>query len=315
MQDLDDVEIICYDFQIYVPQSLRRRVIYWYHLYINHPGGSRLAKTIREICYWKVLVMQAELFTKTCKICQQFKKKKTIYGHLSPKNIAEIKPWDMVHVDLLGSYTKSIRQHKPGGTVIHKNASTTCMKMIDPSLGWFEFVEIPTFDLKEVAIGNDEYIDKSSARVSCLCKNTWLCRYPRLRKVMFGNISEFKQDFTPLLKDFNIKPVWTSVKSPQANATVEILHQAILNMLVTKDLDNKVLDYIDIWSETLASIAWDIIASYYRIIMATPDQAVFGIYMLLNLASVVDWRVATAVKQRQVDIDNVRENAKRVTYD
>ena len=37
--------------------------------------------------------------------------------------------------------------------------------------------------------------------------------------------------------------------------------------------------------------------------------------MLFNLALVVDWRVATAAKQHQVDIDNVRENAKQVTHD
>ena len=37
--------------------------------------------------------------------------------------------------------------------------------------------------------------------------------------------------------------------------------------------------------------------------------------MLFNLASVVDWRVSNSVKQRQVDIDNVRENAKRVMHD
>ena len=49
--------------------------------------------------------------------------------------------------------------------------------------------------------------------------------------------------------------------------------------------------------------------------MATPGQAVFGRDMLYNLASVVDWRVVTYAKQRQVDIDNVRENSKRVTYD
>ena len=40
------------------------------------------------------------------------------------------------------------------------------MMMIDLATGWFGIVEIPTFDLKEVTIGNDEYIDKSSARVS-----------------------------------------------------------------------------------------------------------------------------------------------------
>ena len=132
---------------------------------------------------------------------------------------------------------------------------------------------------------------------------------------MFDNSYEFKRDFNPLLQDFDIKTVLTSVKKPQANAPVDRVHQVILNMLVTMNLDNKVFNYIYLWGETLASIAWLIIASYHRTIMATPDHAVFGRDILFNLASVVDWRVATAAKQRQVDIDNVRENAKRVTHD
>ena len=49
--------------------------------------------------------------------------------------------------------------------------------------------------------------------------------------------------------------------------------------------------------------------------MDTPGQAVFGRDILFNLASVVDWQVVTAVKQRQVDTDNVIENAKQVTND
>ena len=132
---------------------------------------------------------------------------------------------------------------------------------------------------------------------------------------MFDNGSELKRDFTPLLKDFDIKPVLTSVKIPQANASVDRVHQVILNMLFTKDLDKKVFDYIDPWGGTLAYIAWAITASYHRTIMATPGQAFFGRDMLFNPTSVVDWRVVTAAKQRQVDIDNIRENVKRVTYD
>ena len=49
-------------------------------------------------------------FSKTCKICQQFKKRKATYGYLPPKNISELKPWNSVHVDLIGPYIKSIRQ-------------------------------------------------------------------------------------------------------------------------------------------------------------------------------------------------------------
>ena len=222
-----------------------------------------------------------------CKTCQRFKKRKTLYGHLPPKNITELKPWDKVHVDLIGLYSNSIRQQQPGGTVIRKNSSLTCMTVIDLYTGWFEIVEMPTFDLEEVTIGNDECIDKSSARVSQLFNNTWLCRYPRPRKVVFDKGSEFKRDSTPLIKELNIKPVLTSV-NPQANAPVERLHKVILNMLVTNDIDKKVFDSIYPWGETLAYIAWAVRYSYYHTIMATPGQAVFVRYMLFNLAAVVD---------------------------
>ena len=77
-------------------------------------------------------------------------------------------------------------------------------------------------------------------------------------------------------------------------------------MLVTKDLDNKFFDNIYPWGETLASITWVIRASYCCTIMATPGQAIFGRDLLFNLASVVDWQVTTAAKQRQVGIDNIR---------
>ena len=96
------------------------------------------------------------------------------------------------------------------------------------------------------------------------------------------------------------------------------MHQVILNVLVTKYLDKKFFDYIYPRSETLAFISCNISASYHRTIMPTPGLAVFGRDKLFNLASVVDWRFATAANQfvdwlfanaanqRQVDIDNVR---------
>ena len=69
---------------------------------------------------------------------------------------------------------------------------------------------------------------------------------------MFGNGNEFKRDFTPFLNDFYIKHVLTKIKNPQGNSPVERVHQVILNMIVTKDPDNKVFDLIDTWGETLA---------------------------------------------------------------
>ena len=118
-----------------------------------------------------------------------------------------------------------------------------------------------------------------------------------------------------MLKYFDIKPVVTKIINPQDNAPLKRVHQVILNMIVNKYLTNKVFDYIDTWGETLAYIAWAIRASYHHTIKATPDQPVFGRDMISNVTSVVDWRVITAGKQQQVNINNVQENARQVTHD
>ena len=93
------------------------------------------------------------------------------------------------------------------------------------------------------------------------------------------------------------------------------MHQAILNILVTRYLANKIFDYIDPWVETLEYIAWVIMSSYHCTMQATPGQSVFVRNMIFNLASVLDWRVITAGKQQQVNIDIVPENARQVTHD
>ena len=84
----------------------------------------------------------------------------TLYGRLPPKKIAGFKLWDMVHVELIGLYRKSIRQQQPVVDIINNDVSLTSMKIIDPATGWFEIFEVPTFDLDKVKNWNDEYIDK-----------------------------------------------------------------------------------------------------------------------------------------------------------
>ena len=83
------------------------------------------------------------------------------------------------------SIHKSIIQQQIGGTIIRNNFSLTCRTMIIPTTGWFDIVEIPTLDLDEDMTDNDEYTDKSYDRVSHLFKNTWICRFPCPRQVVF----------------------------------------------------------------------------------------------------------------------------------
>ena len=67
------------------------------------------------------------------------------------------------------------------------------MTIIEPNTGWFEIIEVPTYDINDVTGGNEEYIDKYSARVIHLFNNIWLIRYSNPHKVVFDNVYEFEQ--------------------------------------------------------------------------------------------------------------------------
>ena len=77
-----------------------------------------------------------------------------MYGRLLPNNVSELKPWGLLNVDLVGTYSKSIRQQQLGGAIINNNFSLACMTVINPTTGWFEIFKVPSFDLDEVTDGN-----------------------------------------------------------------------------------------------------------------------------------------------------------------
>ena len=59
-----------------------------------------------------------------------------------------------MHLDLIGSYIKSIIQQQPGDATIKNGVSLACMTMIDRVTGWFEIVEVLTFDVNELIGSN-----------------------------------------------------------------------------------------------------------------------------------------------------------------
>lgn len=314
---LNNVEIIAYKDRIYVPPSLRKRTIEWYHYFLNHPGGDRLYKTIAKVCYWKGMASQCNSFCRRCPECQKLKKRKTKYGHVPPKNVGTLTPWETVHVDLVGPYSLTAKQFQPDSSIKPIELQLTCMTMLDPVTGWFEIIEIPNYIVIDVKnkMDHQQLVDKSSARISRLFDQTWLSRYPRPNKVIFDNGSEFKKDFVPLLRDWSIKPTCTTIKNPQSNSPVERIHQVLRHMFVTKSLHEKIFDYIDPFGATLASVAWAIRASYNSATDSTPAQLVFGRDMMFNIKSLVNWKELSIKKQALVDKANLRENQKRVDYD
>ena len=101
-----------------------------------------------------------DLSVKTCNKFQQFKKRKTVYGHHPPNIITALKPWNSVKNNLIGPYAKSIIQNKPGGSIINKYVILVFMKIIDHATGWLVIVKVPCFNLKEVAKGKIEHTEK-----------------------------------------------------------------------------------------------------------------------------------------------------------
>jgi hypothetical protein len=44
--------ITSYDNKIYVSQSLRMRIVWWYHTYLEHPGITRMEAMLRQNLTW-----------------------------------------------------------------------------------------------------------------------------------------------------------------------------------------------------------------------------------------------------------------------
>ena len=89
----------------------------------------------------KGLLLQVELFVKTCKKCKKIKNRKTIYGQLLRNIIASLKPWDSLYIDLIGTYYYKIINCQSGGVITKKGMSLACMPIINPVSVWFDISE------------------------------------------------------------------------------------------------------------------------------------------------------------------------------
>ena len=228
------------------------------------------------------------------------KKSAKKYGHLPPK-VAEVKPWDLLCVDLVGPYTvtvkKSENKKEPDVTrTLH------AMTFIDPATGWFEVQ----------AIG-----DKKSDTMASTLDTVWFSRYPRPSRIIFDNGTEFKKDFRHIFENYGVKPKPTTVKNPQANGILERVHQVLSNMIRASNVENT---YIDVDSENpfqelLASVAYAIRSTYHTTLKATPAQLVYGRDMIQPVQYVAEWDLIRKNKQKIIDKNNVKENSTRVDYD
>jgi RNase H-like domain found in reverse transcriptase/Reverse transcriptase (RNA-dependent DNA polymerase)/Integrase zinc binding domain len=285
--------LVVHQNKIVVPKSLQLRAVQWYHLYLVHAGETRTEQTIRQYFWWPKLRDEVHNVCTKCQICQTTKKSTKKYGHLPPK-VAESVPWEILCIDLIGPYT--ITRKKP-----KKPFLLWAMTMIDPATGWFEMRQIQT---------------KSADRIANLLEEVWLSRYPWPTQIVFDRGSEFKAEVYKMITEaYGIKARMTTARNPQANAVVERVHQTIGNMIRTfRMYERNDLDEDDPWTGILSAIMAAVRSTYSTTTRATPSQLVFGRDAILNVKFTADWDKIRQRKQALIELNNIRENAKRKAH-
>eukprot|EP00956_Cyclotella_meneghiniana_P038463 scaffold154747_cov38-Cyclotella_meneghiniana.AAC.3 len=121
--------------------------------------------------------------------------------------------------------------------------------------------------------------------------------------------------FQSLCDSFGLKCKPTSIKNPQANAILERIHQTLVNMMRTAELDmadsvspNDIADFLN-------DAAWAVRSTYYTVLKASPGAAIFGRDMLFDVPFLADWKKIGDYRQRQTDCNTERENKTRVDWD
>jgi len=283
-------ELVTYKGKIFIPHTIQRRCVEWYHVNLCHPGETRTEQTIRQHFYWPTIRQDVEHICRKCPTCQ-FTKKKTIkYGHLPPKE-AETEPWEILCVDTIGPYKIRIHNSK-------EHYELSCLTLIDPATGWFEMVRLP---------------DKTAISVAQKAEITWFTRYPWPQKIIYDRGTEFMKEFLIMVRDdYGIALSPITVRNPQANAIIERIHQTIGNILRTFELQhaNKTEDIDGILAATMFAVR----ATYHTTLKATPAQLIFGRDAILNTKFEANWQMIRQQKQRRINKNNIAENAKRKPY-
>jgi hypothetical protein len=96
---------------------------------------------------------------------------------------------------------------------------------------------------------------------------------------------------------------------------VECTHQTLLHsMLATKEIGQG-LDAREKWEGILGAVGFAMRATVHTTTRATPMQLVFGRDAIHNVKFQADWQYIKERKQRLINQNNERENAKRTPHD
>jgi transposase InsO family protein len=197
------------------------------------------------------------------------------YGELPPKD-AEETPFDTVCVDLIGPWKLSIFEEQ-------KTIELNALSIIDAVTGLTEFSRINS---------------KEAAYIATEFTRSWLQRYPKPRRCIHDNGSEFiGAPFQQMLSSNGIQDVPTTTMS---NGICERSHQTIANHLRTI-INDKEIPTIDDAERIL-----------HQTLKTTPGALVFNRDMLLPIPFHHNFEAIHQRRQQLIDNNNARQNFRRL---
>jgi hypothetical protein len=118
--------------------------------------------------------------------------------------------------------------------------------------------------------------------------------------------------------DYGIKGKPIIVRNPQTNAIVQRAHQVIGNIIrifeLELELESNYLDENDPWKGILSATAFAVRSNFHTSLQSTPGQLVFGRDMIFNIQHIANWEFIKQRKQKIINLNNKKENAKRVQH-
>ena len=280
--------------RIFIPESLQANLMDWFHENLSHPGQKRMYNTMALYYTWKGMKEDINKFVGTCEKCQKNKKTTIKYGKLPIRNDVASDPFHTVQVDLVGPWKIEIAQANS--------------KVAEKEIKAVTIIDVGTLLLEVVPYHNRKLVS-----IANIFDQEWLCRYPRPAQVIHDNGSEFiGAEFQEMLHSFDITPVPTTVKNPQANLVIKQVH------LTMGDCCRMEKFKFGTWEEqtqtVFSSIMWAIRSTLHSVVAYNPGQLAFNRDMLMRTKVVVDWEL---IKQRQIKATqqaNKQENNSRIKH-
>lgn len=211
--------------QLAVPRCLREDVLRSYHDSLAggaHFGFERTYRAIQLKYYWPGMYQNVADYVRSCDQCQ-CAKKSTQNTHAPLVNMPVTKPFNRIHMDILGPVTKTSKGHK------------YILLVVDSFSIWPEAFPLKTQDSKEIA--------------TVLFREIF-ARYGAPRTLITDRGQNFMSKLvTAVCELFQVTRHHTSSYHPQTNAACERMNSTIAQCIrtyINEDQDN--------WTELLPGI-------------------------------------------------------------